>query len=168
MSHYFPKLLSFQANFGNFGTRFTKLGLFWCQFKKILKIWPMFRPLYQFLNWIRGHCYTRRLILRPISAARPRIYLCTKNPPPPRIIRMHTSFLTTSRWAKWKIHEAFCKNGTCRISQTSFQIEEGPLINLRGRKGTLSGPHIPVSTFPLSTRPPPQQNPYPASGPCHT
>ena len=31
---------------------------------------------------IRGHLYTRRLILKPISAARPRIDLCTKNTPP--------------------------------------------------------------------------------------
>ena len=29
----------------------------------------------------KGHHYTRRLILRPISAARPRIDLCTKNSP---------------------------------------------------------------------------------------
>ena len=34
-----------------------------------------------FLHWIRGHRYTRRLSLRPISAARPRIDLCTKKPP---------------------------------------------------------------------------------------
>ena len=39
----------------------------------------MFIPVFA-LN--RGHRYTRRLILRPISAARPRIDLCTKNPPP--------------------------------------------------------------------------------------
>ena len=36
----------------------------------------------QFLHWIRGHSYTRRLILQPISAACPRIDVCTKNPPP--------------------------------------------------------------------------------------
>ena len=46
MSHNFPKLWSFKANFGNFGTRLMKLGLFWCQFKKILKIWPMFIPVF--------------------------------------------------------------------------------------------------------------------------
>ena len=38
VSHYFPKLLSFQANFGNFGIRLMKLDLFSHQFKKILKI----------------------------------------------------------------------------------------------------------------------------------
>ena len=144
MSHYFPKLLSFEANFGNFGIRLMKLGLFLHQFKKILKIWSMFIPVFA-LNrdvswpeakmleksekvcesglkasktgwkeikvqefglhesrnscksrktyipdWIRDHRYTcRRLILSPISATRPRIDLCTKNPPPLRgIVRM--------------------------------------------------------------------------------
>ena len=83
MSYHFPKLLSFQANFRNFGIRLMKSGLFSRQFKKIWKYYPC---LYQFLHWIRGHRYTRRLILRPISAARPRIDLCTKNLPPPRYI----------------------------------------------------------------------------------
>ena len=46
MSHYFAKLLSFQANFGNVGIRLMKLGLFLRQFKKILKIWPMFIPVF--------------------------------------------------------------------------------------------------------------------------
>ena len=44
------------------------------------KLWKYDPCLYQFLLWIRGHRYTRRLILRPISVARPRIDLCTKNP----------------------------------------------------------------------------------------
>ena len=43
MSHYFPKLFSFQ---GNFGIRLMKLGLFLCQFKKILKTWPIFIPVF--------------------------------------------------------------------------------------------------------------------------
>ena len=47
---------------------------------------------------------------------------------------------------------AFCKNAT--YIKTSFQIKKGPLQNLRARKSTLSGPHIPVPTFPLSTPPP--------------
>ena len=65
-----------------------KFQKFWCQIDKIR---PIFTPIlemfenmthvYQFLHWIRGHRYTRRLILRPISAARPRVDLCTKNPP---------------------------------------------------------------------------------------
>ena len=46
ISHYFPKLLSFQANLGNFGIRLMKLGLFSRQFWKILKIWPMFIPVF--------------------------------------------------------------------------------------------------------------------------
>ena len=37
------------------------------------------------------------------------------------------------------------------ISKPIFKIKKGPLVNLRGRKSTLSGPHIPVPTFPLST-----------------
>ena len=44
---------------------------------------------------------------------------------------------------------AFCKNAT--YIKTNFQIKKGPLQNLRARKSTLSGPHIPVPTFPLST-----------------
>ena len=46
---------------------------------------------------------------------------------------------------------AFCKNAT--YIKTNFQIKKGPLQNLRARKSTLSGPHIPVPTFPLSTLP---------------
>ena len=41
-SHYF----SFQANFRNFGIRLLKLGIFLTQFQKILKIWPMFIPVF--------------------------------------------------------------------------------------------------------------------------
>ena len=44
---------------------------------------------------------------------------------------------------------AFCKNAT--YIKTNFQIKKGPLQNLRARKSNLSGPHIPVPTFPLST-----------------
>ena len=46
----------------------------------------------------------------------------------------------------------FCKNAT--YIKTNFQIKTGPLQNLRARKSTLSGPHIPVPTLPLSTPPP--------------
>ena len=46
---------------------------------------------------------------------------------------------------------AFCKNAT--YIKTNFQIKKGPLQNLSARNGTLSGPHIPVPTFPLSTPP---------------
>ena len=55
----------------------------WAYFcANLWKFWTYDPCLYQFLHRIRGHHYTRRLILRPISAARPRIDLCTKNPPP--------------------------------------------------------------------------------------
>ena len=47
---------------------------------------------------------------------------------------------------------AFCKNTT--YIKTNFQIKKGPLQNLSARKSTLSRPHIPVPTFPLSTPPP--------------
>ena len=46
---------------------------------------------------------------------------------------------------------AFCENAT--YIKTNFQIKKGPLQNLRARKSTLSGLHIPVPTFPLSTPP---------------
>ena len=52
---------------------------------------------------------------------------------------------------------AFCKNAT--YIKNNFQIKKGPLQNLRARKNTLSGPHIPVPTFPLSTSPPPGSQP---------
>ena len=57
----------------------------WAYFcANFIKFWKYDPCLYQFLHWITGHLYTRRLILRPISAACPRIDLCTKNPPSPR------------------------------------------------------------------------------------
>ena len=46
LSHYFPQLLSFQADFRNVGIRLIKLGLLSCQFKKILKIWFMIIPVF--------------------------------------------------------------------------------------------------------------------------
>ena len=63
--------LSFQTNFRNVGIRLMKLGLFVSQFQKILKICPIFIQVFA----QRGHRYTRRLILWPISAASPRIDL---------------------------------------------------------------------------------------------
>ena len=46
------------------------------------KFWTYESCLFQFLHWIMCHPYTRRLILGTISAARPLIDLCTKNPHP--------------------------------------------------------------------------------------
>ena len=43
---------------------------------------------------------------------------------------------------------AFFKNATY---SNQFLNETGLLVNLSGRKSTLSGPHIPASTFPLRT-----------------
>ena len=53
----------------------------WAYFRATFrKFWKYDPCLYQFLLWIRGHPYTRRLILWPISAARPRIDIRIKNP----------------------------------------------------------------------------------------
>ena len=79
MSHYFPKLFVFQANFGNFGIRLMKLGLFSRQFKKILKIWPMFIPDFA-LN--KGSSLYQEADFDIHFSGTSRIDLCTKNPPP--------------------------------------------------------------------------------------
>ena len=76
-SHYFFKLLSFGANFG---LNWWNCAYLCADFRKFWKYDP---SLYQFLQQIRGHRYTRRLILRPISVARPRIDFSAKNTPPP-------------------------------------------------------------------------------------
>ena len=68
----------------------------------------------------------------------------------------HKYFLTTYRWTKGKIHWKLCILQKCDPYLNHFQIKRGSLVNLRGRKSTLSGPHIPVPTFPLSTPPPPR------------
>ena len=77
ISHYFSKIIKLSSKF-------------WYQ---IDEIGPIFTPILEnfkdmtnvytrtVLHWIRGHRYTRRLILRPISAARPRIDFYTKNSP---------------------------------------------------------------------------------------
>ena len=66
---------------------------------------------------------------------------------------MHKYFWHTIDKPKEKFigNYAFCKNAT--YIKTNFQIKKGPLQNLIARKSTLSGPHIPVPTFPLSTPP---------------
>ena len=76
--HFFPKLLSIQANLGNLVSDWWNWAYFRANFRNFWKYDPC---LYQFLFWIRGHRFTRRLTLRPISAACPRIDLCTKKPP---------------------------------------------------------------------------------------
>ena len=80
MSHYFSKLLSFQAKFRNYCIRLMKLGLFSCQFKKILKYDAC---LYQFLHWIGVIIISEGWFWDLcISAARPQIDHCTKTPLP--------------------------------------------------------------------------------------
>ena len=57
-----------------------KVGLFCANVRKFWKYDPF---LYLFCIKLRGHRYNRRLILWPISAARPRMDFRTNNPPPP-------------------------------------------------------------------------------------
>ena len=94
--------------------------------------------LYQFLHWIRGHRYTRRLILRPISAARPRIDLCTKKPPASNSTRITESILTmiliTSRqWESISFIESYrkcsisIKFDSCKVKQNWAPICRGIL-----------------------------------------
>ena len=77
VSHYFPKLVSFQANLGNFCVRLMKLGLFSRQF---LKIWPMFIPVFALNKGVIviPGCW----FWDPFQRQVPRIDLCTKKPPP--------------------------------------------------------------------------------------
>ena len=72
-------MLSFQANFGNLGSRIDEIGPIFAPVLENFENMTMFIPV---LHWIRGHHYTSRLILWLISAAPcPRIDLCTKSPP---------------------------------------------------------------------------------------
>ena len=52
---------------------------------------------------------------------------------------------------KGKIQRKLCILQKCDLYLNQFSNKKGPLENLRDRKSTLSGPHIPVPTFPLST-----------------
>ena len=99
ISHYFPKLVSFQANLGNLVSDWWNWAYLRDNFRKFWKYDPC---LYQFLHWIRGHHYTRRLILRPISAARPRTDPYTKNPPG-----------SESNIRSWNCLKNFTRNDNC-------------------------------------------------------
>ena len=77
ISHHFPKLFKLSSKFKEFWYQIDETGHI---FAPILENFEnMTHVKYQFLHWIRGHRFTRRLILSPISVARPRIDLCTKN-----------------------------------------------------------------------------------------
>ena len=76
----FPKMLSFQANFGNFLYQNDEILPI---FTQVLENFEKYDP-YQFLQLKRGHRYTRWLILRSISGACPRI--------------------TTTGWVTWSKH----------------------------------------------------------------
>ena len=58
-------------------------------------IWKYDPCLHQFLHWIRGHRYTRRPILRPISAARPPERPLYYEPPPPGLMQVWQHFQST-------------------------------------------------------------------------
>ena len=86
----FSKIVKLSSKFRKFWYQIWWNWAYFCaNFRKFWKYDPC---LYQFLHWIRGHLYTRRLILRPISAACPRIDLCTKNPPPRGLILLSDTF----------------------------------------------------------------------------
>ena len=61
-----------------FSKIFLILSQFWPNLAKFWKIVPF---IYQILHFIRGHSYTKRLILLPMLAAHPRRVFCTKYPP---------------------------------------------------------------------------------------
>ena len=61
---------------------------------------------------------------------------------------------------KKKNHWKLCILQKRDLYLNQFSKKNGLLVNLRGRKSTLSGPHIPVPTFPLST-PRAWNNPFP-------
>ena len=100
LTNFYTKNLDFRQNltqffeiFRNFwkffNPKFMKFGQLGDKFEEILKSDP---SLYKLCNWKRGRSYTRRPILRPISAARPHTHFCTKNPP---------GFNTLNLYALW-------------------------------------------------------------------
>ena len=86
-THFYTRATNFKQNLLKKFTLVSKIvklscneeigPIFCANFRKFWKYDPC---LYQFLHWIKGHRYTRRLILWPISAAHPQIDFCTKTP----------------------------------------------------------------------------------------
>ena len=70
MTHSYTNRSNFWPNFEQNHPIFPNLGNFW-------KIDPF---IYQILHFIRGHSYTKRLILLPMLAAHPPRVFCTKYP----------------------------------------------------------------------------------------
>ena len=59
------------------------LSQFWLKFREILKSWPIHILNFAFYN-LRGHSYTKRLILLPVIVACPSRAFWLPPPPPPR------------------------------------------------------------------------------------
>ena len=77
----FSKLVKLSRKFQKFGYQIDEIGPI---FKEILDYFENYMTYFHTsfcINWIRGYCYTRRLILRPISAAHSQIGLSTRNLP---------------------------------------------------------------------------------------
>ena len=69
----------FWAKSPDFSKFFLNLSQFWLKFGELLKNQPIHIPI---LHFIRGHSYTKRLILLPMLATHPRRVFCIKYPPP--------------------------------------------------------------------------------------
>ena len=85
----------FWAKSPNFSKIFLKLSQFGSNLRKFWKIGPF---IYQILHFIRGHSYTKRLILLAMLAAHPHRVFCTEYPPGGR------SFNTWHWWSQWGSH----------------------------------------------------------------
>ena len=66
---FFPKIVKLSSTFRKFWYQIDKITPIFLPIQKVLNIWPMFIPVFV-LN--KGSSITRRLILRPTSAAHPR------------------------------------------------------------------------------------------------
>ena len=85
----FSKIVKLSSKFWKFWYQIDEIGPIFTQ--NFITSWKYNPFLYLFLHLIRGYRYTRRLILGPIPAARPRIDLCTKNPPPRSLIKLRNA-----------------------------------------------------------------------------
>ena len=82
----FGKILSRIARFFQNFLKFEPvLAQIWASFGSNLEnFWKINPFIYQILYFIRGHSYTKRLMLLPMLAAHPRRVFCTKYPPGPK------------------------------------------------------------------------------------
>ena len=66
---------------------------------------------------------------------------------------MHEYFLTTYRQTKGNIHWKLCILQKRNLYLNQFSNKKRAIGKPERPKSTLSGPHIPIPTFPLSTPP---------------